>query len=189
MKKRALTLLLALVMCLSLATPAMAETLSTDSLPFGTVQTNDGLDISIQDDFSGSENLTRGARIPTQEYNINGSDYRVNGIFDTTIYTEYYFAPDATGFLKFDLAVDWGQSYSYMRSISVTLWDRTAGSKVSTLKYYTEENTYTGLYEPTVYTGEIRFFTLDATHKYYLHISKTTDSINASITGTISTSR
>lgn len=40
MKKRALTLLLALVMCLTLATPAMAEALSTNASITGTISTS-----------------------------------------------------------------------------------------------------------------------------------------------------
>lgn len=185
MKKRALTLFLALVMCLSLCTPAMAE----EDLQLGKEMTNELiLTTAASEPGSGTDILPQGDKAPKNVYNLNGRNYTANGTFDTTIYTEYCFYPDATGFLMCNFVIDWGMQLPNARGSSVTCWDKTTGTKVRTVKFVMDENA-NGLYGPTIETHDIKFYTLNPDHTYYFHISKATDSINATITGIISATK
>lgn len=49
----------------------------------------EGLDIGLD--------VSRGSKKPTKFYNLNGADYDVDGTFDVSTFTAYYFNPNADG--------------------------------------------------------------------------------------------
>lgn len=176
MKKKLLSLLLALAMCLSLSVPAFAAVdlpavgtppLSANNIQFETV--------TIE---------VRGSRPPEALYNLNGQTYTINGLFDTSIYTEYYFLPNADGKLYYNVTVTWPNQYNNVRGIRVECWNADTGNRVSNVSFEMQQNSDNS-YGPTVSSGPRVISGLSNTSHYYFRFVKATDGIDATITGTI----
>lgn len=128
---------------------------------------------------------TRGAKAPTEMYNLDGKNYSVNGTFDTTIYTSYYFYPNADGELFYNFTFEWSVPKGAQVGVSVECWDKTDGKRVTENKFLLPENE-DGSYGPIFNTGSWRIYNLNPTHQYYIRFTKSFDGFNAQVTGTIS---
>ena len=176
MKKKLLSLLLALAMCLSLSVPAWAA----ETLPVEGVQPIVVGNMEIEP----PPIEIYGAKPPKNLYNLNGQSYPINGLFDTSIYTEYYFLPNADGELYCNVTVRWPNKYNNVRGMSVECWNKTTGKCVSDNSFEMRQNS-DGSYGPAVYSGTISLSGLNSTNFYYFRFTKATDGIDATITGTI----
>lgn len=126
----------------------------------------------------------RGAKVPTTMYNLDGQDYAVSGTFDTTIYTEYYFYPNANGVLYWNFTFTWQNVSVTEKYVAVQCWDKTENRMVAESTFALGENA-DGTYGPAVTTGSWRTYDLDPTHQYYYKFTKSFDGFNAIVTGTI----
>lgn len=125
-----------------------------------------------------------GAKAPTQEYNLNGASYSVDGNFKTTIYTAYYFAPNARGELSFNLDFTWTSQSAVQKAATVHLYSTSSNKEIQSWEYFMEENA-DGNYGPVVSTGVKKITNLDPSQKYYFWFTKTTDSQLVDVTGEI----
>lgn len=185
MKKRIMSLVLALVMCVGLVVPAFASEVVCE----GPLDSSDREVIydSMQAHIL-QESHARDANPPKNMFNLNGAVYSLDGEFDTSVYTNYYFYPNADGRLCYNVTFKWSATEHGMatqRSAHVDCWDKTLNKLVaSSIDFPLELNDY-GLYGPTVKTGARNFYNLDPTHQYYLRFVKTPDGFLATVKGTI----
>ena len=127
----------------------------------------------------------RGAKKPTKMWNLDGQDYHVSGVYDTTIYTEYYFYPNADGKIYYEFTFTWQEPRGVQVAASVEWWDKTTGKQVSDDNFNLPLNP-DGSYGPSVSTGPWYAYGLDPTHQYYIRFTKAFDGVDATVTGTIS---
>lgn len=178
MKKRLLSLLLSLAMCLSLCVPVFAA----EDSP-AVVTRIPVIDNTV---FETPPVFNRGDSIPSKPINLNGEDYTISGVFDTSIYTEYHFYPDANGKFYYNVTLTWPNSYVTIKGIRVECWNYDTNRRVTNTSFEMELND-DNLYGPTVSSGTRVVHDLDSTCRYYLRFVKATDGIDATITGTIYT--
>jgi hypothetical protein len=130
--------------------------------------------------------LMRGTGVPLSMYNLNGQNYTLSGSFAHLLYTNYYFYPNASGKLYYNLTVTWPSQSMVQKGISVTCWDKTTNTQVTDTSFSMSLDPFTQLYGPSVHSNNRVLSNLDNTHQYYLIITKATDSITATLSGTIS---
>lgn len=181
MKKRIFSVLFMAFMVMSMMSNTALATFTepVDSPAYEVLEAKPaygGLDIGLD--------VSRGSKKPTKFYNLNGADYDVDGTFDVSTFTAYYFNPNADGKLYYNLVVDWEESYAVQKGAGVECWDKTTNKLKTTASFKMKVNS-DGLYGPTVETGNRVISNLDPTHDYYLRIYKSTDSVVAHVTGTI----
>lgn len=129
--------------------------------------------------------ISRGAKPPKDMVNIDGEPYDVEGLFDTTIYTSYYFYPNANGELYYDFTFTWQETCATQRGACVKFIDMETQKCVLESPYDMSENS-DGSYGPVIETGGRKVYNLNPTHRYYIHFTKSFDGVNATVTGTIS---
>lgn len=134
------------------------------------------------------ESIGRGASIPKDFFNLDGQDYWVSGTYDTTIYTSYYFYPNASGELYWSFSFEWTGVNYLQKMARVELWDKTDNKLVNSADFYMLKNN-DGTYGPWIHTGNWRFFDLNPVHQYYFRFSKTWDGINANVIGVVFTQK
>lgn len=127
----------------------------------------------------------RGADKPTKMWNLAGNDYEVYGTYDTTIYTEYCFYPDADGNIYYDVTFTWQEPRGVAVAAGVEWIDKTTGKQVTDMSYPLPENN-DGSYGPSVSTGLRKVYGLNPTHQYYARFTKAFDGVIAVVEGTIS---
>lgn len=181
--KKFLAVLLTVCMILTTAVPAFAA--EVDAEPMTAPSNVKRIFDPSQADIIRND-LVRGAKKPTQLFNLDGANYYVDGLFDTTIYTSYYFYPNADGELYYSLTFQWEESVGTERSVGVECWDRTTNSLATSNSFSLAKNS-NETYGPSVSTGSWRIYNLDSTHQYYFRFTKSFDGIDANVTGTIYT--
>lgn len=129
---------------------------------------------------------TKGAKVPNEYYNLDGRDYNVKGNFDTTIYTSYYFYPNADGEFWYNMTFTWETTRGVQGQATVECWDKTTG-KMATQDIFKMSDNGDGTYGPTIETGGWHVYKLNPTHQYYFRFTKSFDGVHADVTGTIST--
>ncbi len=132
-----------------------------------------------------ADDLLRGKDKPTQEYNINGKDYHVDGTFKVSIYTSYYFSPTASGNLSYKFTVDWNQYSTIQKQATLYLIDKTTNTEKQ-LRTFSMTERPDGMYGTSATTGGWTLGGLNPDHDYYFRITKTTDGIEADLSGVIS---
>ena len=128
----------------------------------------------------------RGKSVPTKFWNLDERDYNVSGVYDTTIYTEYYFLPSGNGDIYYNFTFEWTEPRGVQVAATVEWWDKTTGKMVLSESFALPDNG-DGTYGPKVSTGSWHAYNLDPTHQYYVRFTKAFDGIDVNITGTIST--
>lgn len=73
---------------------------------------------------------TRDASIPSKFYNLDGQNYYVNGTFRTTIYTSYYFYPNANGEFWYNMTFTWVEPRATQGQATVQCWDKTTNTEM-----------------------------------------------------------
>lgn len=192
--KRFVSLFLALVMALSLAVPAFASDPVREpaTVPCDEPYDEERIFDPTQADFIDiiEESHTRGANKPTEFFNLDGATYAVDGTFDTSIYTSYYFYPNAQGKLFYNMKFEWQVNgttgFAVERGVRVECWDRTDNKMVTDTSFGMKLQA-DGSYSLVIETDERVVYNLNPTHQYYFRFSKAHDGYNATVKGTIHT--
>lgn len=195
MKKRhVLSALLSVVIVLNMVVPAFALDPRQGSASVPSDEPSDGgiyfdpTQIGVIDIIE--ESYMRDGNRPTKFHNLDGQPYGVEGTFDTSIYTSYYFYPNAQGKFYYNMKFEWQvaniSGFAVQRGAGVECWDRTTHRKVTdaTFEMKLQAN---GSYSLVIETGNRVVSNLDPTHQYYFCFTKAHDGYNALVTGTIHT--
>ncbi len=188
--RKMVSLLCAVMMMFTMAVPAFASEAMCEPV----TNPSDRLMIYNPNQIRTIEaSITRGRDKPDEMFNLDGEDYFVNGIFDSSVYTSYYFYPNAEGKLGFIFTFIWEtprpfeDGFPNQRGVSVICCDLSdKGKEVSTANFDMELQS-NGLYNPIIRTGYWNFYNLNPTHKYCLLFSKGDHGINAEVLGYIYT--
>lgn len=185
-KRRVLSAILAVIMTLTMTAPAFALEVAYEptTAPCDEERIYDSAQADIIE-----ESYARDANKPTAMFNLDGKDYHVNGTFNTTIYTSYYFYPNAQGELFYNMTFQWQvetAGFPNLRGAKVECWDKTQNKRVTEDKFDMKLQA-NGLYSTVIETGGWRVYNLDPTHQYYFRFTKSFDGINANVTGVIHT--
>lgn len=131
------------------------------------------------------EDFSRGTSVPTNQWNFSKGAYNFSAQFYVNVYTNYYFFPNASGKLKVTAAVVWPNNYTVQKKLTISLFKKGGGATpVGTVFGYTNLMS-NGLYSSGASASKT-FSGLDPNAYYYVGISKTTDSITAGLSGTVS---
>ncbi len=178
MFRKALTCAIAACMMFSMSVPAFAA--ETDKAPMS--EPCD--DVSLHDSarVGDMENgITRGREIPDQLYDLEDRSYTVNGRFDSTIYTEYYFYPGDDGDFWYDLYFTWDEQSERGAYVSVQCVDKTTGRTATADDFELEYG------ETAIATGSWHVYNLNPDHQYYFAFTKSLDGVGVDVHGTIRT--
>ena len=123
-------------------------------------------------------------RIADDKQAFANSQY-ADGTFKVSIYTSYYFSPTASGNLSYKFTVDWNQYSTIQKQATLYLIDKTTNTEKQ-LRTFSMTERPDGMYGTSATTGGWTLGGLNPDHDYYFRITKTTDGIEADLSGVIS---
>lgn len=181
--KSFVSVILALAMTLVLCIPAFAaecETATDSAAEVEIIYNTEELGIP-------ESGITRDARPPREFYDLSHMSYSVNGTFEVSIYSAYYFKPNEDGELRYNVVVTWENEFEVgplLPTMTVECWDRTTGNQATTKTFESETDHWPFL--PVIPSGNRLISGLNPDHEYYFIFRKDITGVLATVTGTIS---
>lgn len=185
--KKATSLILVLAMSLALCIPAFADEgeIPVDSAADVEIAYNEEAEM-LEDD------IARNNKPPRALHDLSKKSYEMAGTFDSSIYTLYYFKPDANGKISYsvdltfvdEVEIEDGDEDKYLPTLTVECWDRT-DNKLAIATTFKSKSNIVRPFFPTISSGNRAITGLNPDHEYYFLFRKDMWFRNANITGVI----